>query len=42
MIAVPGKDKAAPRVATLVAAYHSPEVKEFITRKYGDAVVASW
>ncbi|SDV51078.1 MetQ/NlpA family ABC transporter substrate-binding protein [Chitinasiproducens palmae] len=42
VIAVRAADKDKPWVAQLVKAYHSPEVKQFITSKYQGAVSASW
>ena len=31
-----------PRLAKLVAAYHSPEVKQFVERKFGGSVITAW
>ncbi len=42
VIAIRSADKNKPWVAKLVAAYHSPEVKQFIDNKYGGAVIAAW
>src|ERR1700761_629862 len=42
IIAIREADKNKPWVAKLVAAYHSPEVKQFIESKFGGAVIASW
>ena len=42
IIAVRAVDKDKPWVAKLVAAYHSPEVKQFIKTKYAGAVIAAW
>jgi D-methionine transport system substrate-binding protein len=43
LIAVRTADKDKPWVKTLVKAYHSPEVKKYITDKYKDgAVIAAW
>ena len=42
MLAVRAADKDKPWVAKLVAAYHSPEVKQFIESKYGGAVITAW
>jgi D-methionine transport system substrate-binding protein len=42
VIAVRTVDRSQPWVAKLVKAYHSPEVKKFITDKYKNAVIASW
>jgi D-methionine transport system substrate-binding protein len=42
ILAIREADKDKPWVAKLVAAYHSPEVKQFIEAKFGGAVVASW
>ncbi|MBF5013280.1 MetQ/NlpA family ABC transporter substrate-binding protein [Burkholderia pseudomultivorans] len=42
IIAIREADRAKPWVAKLVAAYHSPEVKQFIDGKFGGAVIAAW
>ncbi len=42
IIAIRAADKDKPWVAKLVAAYHSPEVKQFIDAKYSGAVIAGW
>ena len=42
VIAVRAADRDQPWVAKLVKAYHSPEIKKFITDKYKAGVVASW
>ncbi|AOB32437.1 dioxygenase [Bordetella sp. H567] len=42
VLAVREKDKDRPEFAKLVAAYHSPAVKEFILTKYHGAVIAAW
>jgi len=42
IIAVREADRNKPWVAKLIAAYHSPEVKQFIENRFGGAVVASW
>jgi D-methionine transport system substrate-binding protein len=42
IIAIRAADKDKPWVAKLVAAYHSPEVKQFIEAKYSGAVIAAW
>jgi D-methionine transport system substrate-binding protein len=42
IIAIRAVDKDKPWVAKLVAAYHSPEVKQFIETKYAGAVIAAW
>ncbi|OWT72693.1 MULTISPECIES: MetQ/NlpA family ABC transporter substrate-binding protein [unclassified Achromobacter] len=42
VLAVREKDKARPEFAKLVAAYHSQAVKDFIAKKYKDAVVTAW
>jgi D-methionine transport system substrate-binding protein len=42
VIAIRAVDKDKPWVAKLVAAYHSPEVKQFIEAKYAGAVIAAW
>ncbi|WP_250502326.1 MetQ/NlpA family ABC transporter substrate-binding protein [Caballeronia sp. AZ7_KS35] len=42
IIAVRAADKDKPWVAKLIAAYHSPEVKQFIEGKYAGAVITAW
>jgi D-methionine transport system substrate-binding protein len=42
LIAVREKDKNAPWVAKLVKTYHSPEVKEFVAKRFENAVIAGW
>jgi D-methionine transport system substrate-binding protein len=42
VIAIREADRNKPWVAKLIAAYHSPEVKQYIDTKYGGAVIASW
>jgi D-methionine transport system substrate-binding protein len=42
IIAIRAADRDKPWVAKLVAAYHSPEVKQFIEAKYSGAVIAAW
>ncbi|CDY75991.1 Methionine ABC transporter substrate-binding protein [Caballeronia glathei] len=42
IIAIRAADKDKPWVAKLVAAYHSPEVKQYIEGKYTGAVIAAW
>ena len=42
IIAIRETDRNRPWVAKLVAAYHSPEVKQYIDTRYGGAVIASW
>jgi D-methionine transport system substrate-binding protein len=42
IIAIRAADKDKPWVARLVAAYHSPEVKQFVEGKYAGAVVTAW
>lgn len=42
VIAVQAKDKDQPWIQPLLAAYRSPEVKQFIESKYQGAVVAGW
>jgi D-methionine transport system substrate-binding protein len=42
IIAVRTKDKDASWVKTLIAAYHTPEVKAFLANKFKGAVLASW
>ncbi|MBN3758955.1 MetQ/NlpA family ABC transporter substrate-binding protein [Paraburkholderia sp. Tr-20389] len=42
IIAIREADRNKPWVAKLIAAYHSPEVKQFIESKFGGAVIAAW
>ena len=42
IIAIRAADRNKPWAAKLVAAYHSPEVKQYIAQKFGGAVTASW
>jgi D-methionine transport system substrate-binding protein len=42
IIAIRAADKDKPWVAKLLAAYHSPEVKQYIEGKYAGAVIAAW
>jgi D-methionine transport system substrate-binding protein len=42
IIAIREADRSKPWVAKLVAAYHSPEVKQFIDGKFGGAVITAW
>ncbi|MGF6723740.1 D-methionine transport system substrate-binding protein [Paraburkholderia sp. GAS41] len=42
ILAIREADRNKPWVAKLVAAYHSPEVKQYIDTKYGGAVIAAW
>ncbi|MBC8723673.1 MetQ/NlpA family ABC transporter substrate-binding protein [Paraburkholderia sp. 31.1] len=42
VIAIREADKNRPWVAKLVAAYHSPEVKQFVDSKFGGSVITSW
>jgi D-methionine transport system substrate-binding protein len=42
VIAIRAADKNQSWVAKLLKAYHSPEVKKFITEKYKASVIASW
>jgi D-methionine transport system substrate-binding protein len=42
IIAIREADRNKPWVAKLIAAYHSPEVKQYIDNKYGGAVIAGW
>ncbi|MPW19118.1 MetQ/NlpA family lipoprotein [Paraburkholderia sp. CNPSo 3157] len=42
IVAIRESDRNKPWVAKLIAAYHSPEVKQFIDSKFGGAVIASW
>ena len=42
IIAIREADKSKPWVAKLVAAYHSPEVKQFVESKFGGAVITAW
>jgi D-methionine transport system substrate-binding protein len=42
ILAIREADRNKPWVAKLVAAYHSPEVKQYIETKFGGAVISSW
>jgi len=42
IIAIREADRNKPWVVKLIAAYHSPEVKQFIESKFGGAVITSW
>ncbi|WP_082721099.1 MetQ/NlpA family ABC transporter substrate-binding protein [Burkholderia sp. ABCPW 14] len=42
ILAVRAEDKDKPWVAKLVAAYRSPDVKRFIERQFGGAVITAW
>jgi D-methionine transport system substrate-binding protein len=42
ILAIRKADRNKPWVAKLVAAYHSPEVKQYIETKFGGAVISSW
>ncbi len=42
VLAIREADRNKPWVAKLVAAYHSPEVKQFVESKFGGAVITSW
>jgi D-methionine transport system substrate-binding protein len=42
VIAVRAEDKDKPWVAKLIKAYHSPEIKKFVTEKYKASVITSW
>lgn len=42
IIAIREADRNKPWVAKLVAAYHSPEVKQFVDSKFGGSVVTAW
>ncbi len=42
IIAVREQDKDKPWVAKLVKAYHSPEVKQYITTEFKNSVIAAW
>jgi D-methionine transport system substrate-binding protein len=42
VIAVKTQDKSAPWVATLLKAYQSPEVKQFVQKQYRNAVIVAW
>ncbi|CAH2903791.1 MAG: Methionine ABC transporter substrate-binding protein [uncultured Paraburkholderia sp.] len=42
IIAIREADKNKPWAAKLVAAYHSPEVKQFVESKFGGAVITAW
>ncbi len=42
LIAIREADKGKPWVAKLVKAYHSPEIKQYITSTYKDSVITAW
>jgi D-methionine transport system substrate-binding protein len=42
ILAIREADRNKPWVAKLVAAYHSPEVKQYVESKFGGAVITSW
>ncbi|NLP62390.1 MetQ/NlpA family ABC transporter substrate-binding protein [Paraburkholderia sacchari] len=42
IVAIRAVDRDKPWAAKLVAAYHSPEVKQYVEQKFGGAVVAAW
>ncbi|MDR8399872.1 MULTISPECIES: MetQ/NlpA family ABC transporter substrate-binding protein [Paraburkholderia] len=42
VIAIREADRNKPWVAKLVAAYHSPEVKQFVESKFGGSVITAW
>lgn len=42
VLVVREQDKNKPWVAKLIKAYHSPEVKAYITKTFGDSVVTAW
>lgn len=42
VIAVKTADKDKPWVAKLIKAYHSPEVKKFVTEQYKNSVIPAW
>jgi D-methionine transport system substrate-binding protein len=42
ILAIRAADRDKPWVAKLVAAYRSPQVKQYIDTKYGGAVIAAW
>jgi D-methionine transport system substrate-binding protein len=42
IVAVREADRNKPWVAKLAAAYHSPEVRQYIDRQFGGSVVAGW
>ena len=42
IIAIREADRNKPWVAKLVAAYHSPEVKQFVDSKFGGSVITAW
>ncbi|MGB6054333.1 MAG: MetQ/NlpA family ABC transporter substrate-binding protein [Burkholderiaceae bacterium] len=42
IIAVREQDKDKPWVAKLIKAYHSPEVKQYITTEFKNSVIAAW
>ncbi|HEX2531060.1 MAG TPA: MetQ/NlpA family ABC transporter substrate-binding protein [Burkholderiaceae bacterium] len=42
LITVREQDKSKPWVAKLVKAYHNPEVKQFVLKRFKNSVIASW
>lgn len=42
IVAIRAVDRNKPWAAKLVAAYHSPEVKQYVEQKFGGAVIAAW
>ncbi|CAB3787165.1 D-methionine-binding lipoprotein MetQ [Paraburkholderia caffeinitolerans] len=42
IVAIRAADRNKPWAAKLVAAYHSPEVKQYVEQKFGGAVIAAW
>ena len=42
IIAIREADRNKPWVDKLIAAYHSPEVKQFVDSKFGGSVVTAW
>ncbi|MGH8784405.1 MAG: MetQ/NlpA family ABC transporter substrate-binding protein [Cupriavidus necator] len=42
LIAIREADKSKPWVAKLVKAYHSPEIKQYVTSTFKDSVITAW
>jgi D-methionine transport system substrate-binding protein len=42
ILAIRAADRNKPWAAKLVAAYHSPEVKQYVEQKFGGAVITAW
>ncbi|MNT99964.1 NLPA lipoprotein [compost metagenome] len=42
LIAIREADKTKPWVAKLVKAYHSPEIKQYVTSTYKESVITAW